>query len=44
MGLIGMRERAWALGGDVRWTHAEVSGTAVEAWLPLPPGVRQESA
>jgi signal transduction histidine kinase len=38
-GVLGMRERAAAAGGWCRVDRAPGGGTAVEAWLPLGPGV-----
>ncbi len=35
-GLLGMRERAKRLGGDLIVSSAEEKGTEVEAWVPLP--------
>ena len=35
LGLLGMQERARAVGGDVRVTRAEPRGTVVEARIPL---------
>jgi signal transduction histidine kinase len=35
MGLIGMRERAQALGGQLRLERVTPHGTAVHLWLPL---------
>jgi signal transduction histidine kinase len=43
MGLIGMRERARALGGELRVSSPANGGALVEAWLPLA-GPTQESA
>jgi PAS domain S-box-containing protein len=37
MGLLGMRERALAVGGDVRITSGGGRGTVVMAIVPLPP-------
>jgi two-component system sensor histidine kinase UhpB len=37
MGLLGMRERALGVGGDVRITRNARGGTTVMAILPLPP-------
>jgi signal transduction histidine kinase len=36
MGLLGMRERALSVGGDVRITRGLRGGTTVMAILPLP--------
>jgi len=36
-GVIGMRERARALGGEVRFEAAERGGTVVRVVLPMPP-------
>lgn len=38
MGLLGMRERALTVGGDVRVTRAPGGGTSVLVILPLPSG------
>jgi signal transduction histidine kinase len=37
MGLLGMRERALSVGGDVRITRGARGGTTVLAILPLVP-------
>ncbi len=44
-GLLGMRERAKRLGGDLTISSAEQKGTVVEAWVPLPaaPEIRSAS-
>jgi len=44
-GLLGMRERAKRLGGDVTISSEEQKGTEVEAWVPLPaaPEIRSAS-
>jgi len=36
LGLLGMRERAAILGGQVNISSAPGKGTAVTAWIPLP--------
>jgi signal transduction histidine kinase len=41
LGLLGMRERAAILGGQVNISSAAGKGTTVTAWIPLPP--REES-
>jgi PAS domain S-box-containing protein len=38
LGLLGMQERAHALGGEVRLSAGERGGTVVTARIPLPPG------
>ena len=40
MGLLGMRERALAAGGEVRITRRPAGGTSVQVSLPLPEGVK----
>ncbi|MDX1514905.1 MAG: ATP-binding protein, partial [Gammaproteobacteria bacterium] len=40
VGVIGMRERAGALGGTVRIVPWKPAGTAVRVWLPLPAGTK----
>ena len=44
-GLLGMRERAKRLGGELTVSSAEAKGTEVEAWVPLPaaPEIRPAS-
>lgn len=42
VGLLGMRERAEALGGRIRFTAPPKGGTLVELTLPLRTGVRAE--
>jgi PAS domain S-box-containing protein len=37
LGLLGMRERAAILGGEVNITSASGKGTTVTAWIPLSP-------
>jgi PAS domain S-box-containing protein len=37
LGLLGMRERAAILGGQVNISSAPGKGTTVTAWIPLPP-------
>ena len=37
LGLLGMRERAAILGGQVNISSAPGKGTTVAAWIPLPP-------
>jgi signal transduction histidine kinase len=36
LGLLGMRERAALLGGQVNVSSAPGKGTSVTAWIPLP--------
>ena len=36
LGLLGMRERAVILGGQVNIASAPGKGTTVTAWIPLP--------
>jgi signal transduction histidine kinase len=36
LGLLGMRERAAILGGQVNISSAPGKGTTVTAWIPLP--------
>ena len=36
LGLLGMRERAAMLGGEVKISSAPGKGTSVTAWIPLP--------
>ena len=36
LGLLGMRERAAILGGQVNISSAPGKGTSVAAWIPLP--------
>jgi signal transduction histidine kinase len=36
LGLMGMRERAAILGGQVNISSAPGKGTAVAAWIPFP--------
>ena len=38
LGLLGMRERAASLGGQVNISSAPGKGTTVAAWIPLPSG------
>ncbi len=38
LGLLGMRERAVVLGGDVEFQRGETGGTVVTARIPLPAG------
>ena len=40
-GLIGLRERAYIVGGKVKVESAPGRGTAVELRVPLPPGARR---
>ena len=42
MGLLGMRERALAAGGEVRITRRPAGGTSVQVSLPLVEGIRAE--
>jgi signal transduction histidine kinase len=44
MGLLGMRERALAVGGDVRITSGGGRGTIVMAIVPVPPAPRSGPA
>ena len=44
MGLLGMRERALAAGGEVRITRRPAGGTSVQVSLPLPEGVKAYDA
>ena len=37
LGLLGMRERAQALGGTVTVTARAAGGTVVSLWLPVKP-------
>jgi len=34
-GLLGVRERAYLLGGEIHIVSAPGKGTEIEAWLPL---------
>ena len=43
MGLLGMRERALAAGGEVRITRRPAGGTSVQASLPLVEGVKMDA-
>ena len=42
MGLLGMRERALAAGGEVRITRRPAGGTSVQVSLPLDDGVKAD--
>jgi signal transduction histidine kinase len=42
MGLLGMRERALAAGGEVRITRRRAGGTSVQVSLPLVEGVKAD--
>jgi PAS domain S-box-containing protein len=44
MGLLGMRERALAAGGEVRIVRRRAGGTSVQVSLPLPEGVKAQDA
>ncbi|MEO8751086.1 MAG: PAS domain-containing sensor histidine kinase [Casimicrobiaceae bacterium] len=35
-GLVGLRERAYLVGGQVTVTSSEGKGTSIEVWLPVP--------
>jgi len=37
LGLVGMRERAAILGGQVKISSAPGKGTTVAVWIPIPP-------
>lgn len=43
-GLLGMRERAKRLGGDLIVTSVPEKGTEIEAWVPLPAALEVRSA
>jgi signal transduction histidine kinase len=43
MGLLGMRERALAAGGEVRITRRPAGGTSVQVSLPLADGVKADA-
>ena len=43
MGLLGMRERALAAGGEVRITRRPTGGTSVQVSLPLVEGVKTDA-
>ena len=36
LGLVGMRERASLMGGEITLTGSPGQGTTVRVWLPLP--------
>jgi signal transduction histidine kinase len=36
LGLVGMRERALLMGGEITLTGSPGQGTTVRVWLPLP--------
>ena len=44
MGLLGMRERALAAGGEVRITRRRAGGTSVQVSLPLPERAKAHDA
>ncbi len=44
MGLLGMKERALAAGGEVRIARRRAGGTSVQVSLPLPGGVTADDA
>ncbi|RME55358.1 MAG: sensor histidine kinase, partial [Caldilineae bacterium] len=44
IGILGMRERAAALGGKVEVTRREPQGTRVRLWLPVSPEERRRRA
>ena len=44
MGLLGMRERALAAGGEVRIARRPAGGTSVQVSLPLPEGVKADDS
>jgi len=39
LGLLGMRERAGMVGGQIHWEPAPGGGTTVRVQIPLPPRV-----
>ena len=42
-GLLGLRERAYLLGGEARVTSTPGTGTEIEVTLPLQAGTRAEA-
>jgi len=42
-GILGMKERALRLGGELSFVRLEPNGTSVRAWFPLPPADRPEA-